>query len=499
VQEEGLIKGQTSSQLLPWHEWLILLGVFVVVVIVYQCSMTGAFVFDDLRLIPNNPQVRLTELTWGNISNILTTSRPVAMLSFALNYYFGGYEVAGYHATNISIHLLAGLFLYLFLKHTMRLPVLRTLGDEFPWLPLVAASLWLVHPIQTQTVSYIVQRMNGLAAMFYVLSMFLYVRARVANGLFARLLLFAGCMLAGFIAFESKEIAATLPCVIFLYEWYFFQDLDWRWGRRAFFVLAGVVLILAAWVYMNPKSGLVWVMEKGYGLYDFTMAQRVLTELRVIILYISLLLFPYPGRLNLDYDFPLSYSFVDPLTTLFSLILLIGSLCFAVYCAKKDRLLSFCILWFFINLIIESSVIPLDLVFEHRLYLPSMLFVFVIILLMKKVYWVDSRYVLLFMATIFCLFSFWSWQRNMVWGDSLSLFVDCAEKSQGKPRPAYNVACEYAKRGDAVEAVVWLEKVVSYQDFDRWDLIKYDRDLRLIRRTKVFTEFFKKYVPTDSP
>ena len=497
MQEEGLAKGEPSSKLLPWHEWMLLLVVFVVVVVVYQGAMTGAFVFDDLRLIPNNPQVRLTELTWGNIQNIMTTSRPVAMLSFALNYYVGGYEVAGYHATNIAIHLMAGLFLYLFLKQTMQLPVLREQGENLPWLPLVAASLWLVHPIQTQTVSYIVQRMNGMAVMFYVLGMLLYVRARLANGRWAKCGQFAGCLLAGLLALGSKEIAATFPCLIFLYEWYFFQDLDWRWARRAFWVLAGVVIVFGTLVYLNPQSGLIWVMEKGYGLYDFTMTQRVLTELRVVVLYISLLLFPHPDRLNLDYDFPLSYSLIDPFSTLFSLFLLSGLFLFAVFKAREHRLISFCVLWFSINLIIESSVIPLDLVFEHRLYLSSMMAIVLLILLMIRIVCADKRYGLILLVTTFCVFSIWSWQRNNVWGDSLALAVDCAEKSPGKPRPAYNVACEYAKRGDAEEAVRWLEKVVKSQGFDRWDLIKYDRDLKLVRQTEVFTDFFEKYVPNN--
>jgi len=122
-----------------------------------------------------------------------------------------------------------------------------------------------------------------------------------------------------------------------------------------------------------------------------------------------------------------------------------------------------------------------------------------VILLMIRIVCADKHFGLLLLITIFCVFSVWSWQRNNVWGDSLALAVDCAAKSPGKPRPAYNVACEYAKRGEAEEAVLWLEKVVAYQGFSRWDLIKHDRDLKLIRQKEVFINFYEKYVTSGSP
>ncbi len=106
---------------------------------------------------------------------------------------------------------------------------------------------------------------------------------------------------------------------------------------------------------------------------EFTIAQRALTQLRVVIYYISLLFYPHPSRLNLDYDFPLSYSLINPITTLPSLVLILGLVALGLYLAKKQRLISFCIFWFLGNLVVESSVIPLAIIFEHRLYMPSML------------------------------------------------------------------------------------------------------------------------------
>ena len=95
----------------------------------------------------------------------------------------------------------------------------------------------------------------------------------------------------------------------------------------------------------------------------------------MVILYLSLLIYPHPNRLNLDYDFPLSHSLIDPLTTLLALVAIIGLLAWSFWLAKKDRLITFCLLWYFGNLVIESSIIGLEIIFEHRTYLPSMMII----------------------------------------------------------------------------------------------------------------------------
>jgi len=175
------------------------------------------------------------------------------ILSFGLNYYFGGYDVFGYHLVNIVIHMITGLLLYLLVKTTLLLSwgtdrdasILKpAAGGSEPahgwrsldpsWVSFWAAALWLVHPVQTQSVTYIVQRMNSMAAMFCVLCLLLYARGRISQKLrfnhsrhpsIHPYVLFAGSLVGGLLAFGSKETAATLPFFILLYELYFFQDL----------------------------------------------------------------------------------------------------------------------------------------------------------------------------------------------------------------------------------------------------------------------------------
>jgi hypothetical protein len=114
----------------------------------------------------------------------------VAYITLALNYYFHGLDLAGYHLVNILIHLAAGIFLYMFLRITLSLQQGRQHLEHAVWLPFAAAMIWLVHPLHVQSVSYIIQKMNSLAAMFYILSMLLYVKARLARGMGKQSVLF---------------------------------------------------------------------------------------------------------------------------------------------------------------------------------------------------------------------------------------------------------------------------------------------------------------------
>lgn len=312
----------------------------------------------------------MKEINWNTLTHAAFDSkiatRPVAHISLALNYYFHQLDVRGYHAVNILIHIITGVFLYFLLKATLFLPSLRekygTHGGPVI-VSLITTAIWLLHPLQTQSVTYIVQRMTSMSAMFYILAMLLYVKARLATGKKTAWALFAGCFISGVLALGSKENAATLPLFIFLYEWYFLQDLrvSRSLNKRQWYLLATSVLVFGSltlfYIGVNP----IKYLESSYSVFDFTLTQKLLTETRIVILYISLLFFPHPDRLNLDYDFTLSQSLLTPTTTLFSVAVLFGLVLFAILTAKKQRLFSFCILWFLGNLVIESSSFPWSL------------------------------------------------------------------------------------------------------------------------------------------
>jgi len=279
--------------------------------------------------------------------------RPVAYITLALNYYFHGFDLAGYHLVNILIHLVAGIFLYIFLQTTFSLPQARQKIEHAGWLPFSVAMIWLVHPLHVQSVTYIIQRMNSLAAMFYILSMLLYVRGRLARGKGKQSVLFLSSLCAGILALGSKENAATLPLFILLYEWFFLQDLSFTWLRKRFLPILGVGVFLVCVVMLFLGQHPLDAILNSYGIRDFNMEQRVLTEFRVVLFYMGLLLFPHPARLNIDHDFSLSLSLLNPPSTLLSLGVLLGLFGLAIILARRERIIAFSIFWFLGNLLLN--------------------------------------------------------------------------------------------------------------------------------------------------
>ena len=458
----------TSS---PKYEILQIALLAIVVILIYVDTLTTPFILDDIHNIRDNSHIRMTSL---NLNNLLragfqspAASRPIANISFALNYYFSGLNLVGFHLINILIHIFGGIFLYFFVKTTLETPVLRDRFEKCGWVPFLTAFIWLVHPLQTQSVAYLVQRMNCQASMFFILSMLFFVKFRLATGTRSKRWLLVGCILAGLLAVFTKPIAATLPVFIILYDWYFFQNLSLNWGKRHFLVIGGILLflIIISLIYLGDDP-IVRILSD-YQRRDFTLLQRVLTQFRVVMFYIGLLLWPQPSRLNLDHDFALSHSLTDPMTTLISMVIITALIVLAILTAKREPILSYGILWFFGNLIIESSVIGLELVFEHRNYLPSM---FLILAMVALVF----RYVkpiwpgIVFFCVVGSLFAVWTFERNKVWADELSLYRDCAEKSPAKARPHNNLGTILLRQGRLQEAIdefqTALELKPEYED-----------------------------------
>ncbi len=419
----------------------------------YANTLKASFHLDDWPSIVENRYVHLKELSLSNLMAAAAkgpnSNRPVANLSFALNYYFGGLNAIGYHLVNQLIHTLTGIILYFLLVTTLDLGPLRGKYEKREWLALTVALLWAVHPVQTQSVTYIVQRMNGMAGMFFLLSLYLYVRGRRGGTTRVKVWFYSGSGAAGLLALGSKEIAAVLPLMLALYEFYFFQGLDLREVRRRWFWVVGIMgmLLIIVLVFLGPNF--IRGVLAGYQDWDFTLGERLLTQLRVVMYYLSLLLFPLPSRLNVDYDFAISHSFFNPVSTLFSFLGILGLVGLGVYLARRRPLASFGIFWFLGNLVVESSVIPLDMAFEHRLYLPLLGF----LLFLVGIGGVRRKALIYGAFPVILIFSIWTIQRNIVWKDELTLWSDCLNKSPNKARPHRNLGFAYLNEGMFDEAI----------------------------------------------
>lgn len=362
---------------IPFYHLLAIGLIAVVALAAYSNSFYVPFHFDDRPNILQNPNIQMRVFGWDGLKQFVSNTYEVSIrvfsyFTFALNYYFGGVDVFYYHLVNFIIHVAAGIFLYWFLILTFNLPGLKEKYGPISYkVALFTGLIFVVHPIQTQSVTYIVQRMTSMAGMFYLLSMVLYIKGRLASGN-RRYVYFGGAGLTYLLGIFSKENAAILPIFVLLYEFYFFQNLTiGPKGKKAFLTVAIIVgLIALAGLAVWGKRYYELIIE-GYKIRDFTLGERVLTQFRVVLYYLTLLAYPHPSRLNLDYDFPVSKTIFDPPTTLVSILIIAGLIGYSIWTAQKRPVLSFCILWYFGNLVIESSIFPLEMVYEHRLYLPS--------------------------------------------------------------------------------------------------------------------------------
>jgi tetratricopeptide (TPR) repeat protein len=440
-------------------------------VAIYANSLEVPYYFDDTQNIVINKAIHLEELTWAGLKEAAVSHKPtraVAFVTFALNHYFGGEEVTGYHVVNIAIHVINASLVFWLIRLTLQLPALGFAARDASLVAFFTALLWLVNPVQTQTVTYIVQRWNSLAVMFYLAAFLLYIQARLAQSSVRRWLLFTGCALSGALGFFTKEITAVLPFFILLYEWFFFQDLrrTWLWRNLVLLGIFLLVFLAVASAYTEHYSLYKALFEFEIPEYTnrwFTLGERLLTEPRVVLFYLGLLLYPAPSRLNLDHDFPLSYSLWDPPTTFFAIATLVVLLVLAVLVARRQRLLAFCILWYLGHLVIESSFIGLEIIYEHRSYLPSIA-VFLLLVVLAFRTKVPRRVLVAGFCLLAALWSVWTIERNAVWVDPQTFWLDVVAKSPGILRPYYALGIIHMNHDRHEEAEGLFTRAIAVHD-----------------------------------
>jgi len=439
---------------------------FIVVagLLAYSNSFRGEFAFDDHEQLVENPLLRSLHNYLSSPSGYRAVpNRYLTYLTFALNYRLGGLDVAGYHVVNVAIHILNALLVFALVRLSFRTPHLSR-SRLRPWsrqVAFVAALLFVVHPIQTQAVTYIVQRLTSLATFFYLLTVVQYARWRLAREPgrvrpARAVAVYVPILLTAILAMKSKEIAFTLPVVVTLYEVFFFQA---GWTRRVVYLAP-----LLATLLIIPLTMLTLDKPVAEILSDVTESARLetamsrmdylRTQLAVIATYLRLLVLPV--NQNLDYDYPVYRSFLDP-GLLLSLLLLLSVAAVALLLyggpigrwTKRvpdpaARLASFGIVWFFVALSVESSVIPIvDVIFEHRMYLPS-----VGMLVAAATIWFlvahrlapdRPRLPSAVSVVLAAILGLATMHRNEVWASEVSLWRDVVQKSPGKARPHNNL------------------------------------------------------------
>ena len=287
---------------------------FLLLLVIYSNSFDCSWHFDDYANIVNNHHVHMQSLSWADLGKSIygivdsgRWSRPLSYGSFALNYYFNGLDVFGYHIVNFIVHYLATFFLYLFILNTLQLPTLSdALQKNASSIALLSAILWTVNPLQVGAVTYIVQRTTSMAALFYILAMYLYLKGRVAGKPHQRAAFFLLSFLAGMLAIGSKENAAMLPASMLLYEMMVIRRFTAANFKKSllYFLAAAAITVALGFVFFKDFASIIG----DYSTRPFTAWERLITEPRVILFYISLLLYPISSRLTLIHDFDVSKS-----------------------------------------------------------------------------------------------------------------------------------------------------------------------------------------------
>lgn len=446
----------------------------------YANSFNVPFVLDDAESITNNPAITgLGNFAPGGPGYDFAPRRWFGYLTFALNFQFGGLEVKGYHLFNLGVHLATALLVYWLALLSFRTPYLKKspLASEAGVAAAFAGLLFVVHPVQTQAVTYVVQRLTSLCTLLYLLSLVLYVLARLRSdenegeanrGSWQTPVLVIASVLSAFLAMKTKEIAFTLPFAVLLYELCFFSG---PLKRRLLFLLPLICTlpVVPLSVFGDLSGGEDLTAGSGGRVQtDLPRLHYLFTQFRVIVTYLRLLVLPV--HQNLDYDYPVYTSFFAA-PVLLSFALLLALLLFGAYLLRRrpadalpgaaTRIAGFGILWFFLTLSVESSVIPIiDVIFEHRLYLPSIGIALAagagIAMLSRK-----NELPLIAASVAALLLTAATVQRNQVWRDPLTLWGDVVAKSPNKVRALYNYGTYLPDAGQPEQAVHLLTRVVT--------------------------------------
>ena len=443
---------------------IIFLLFFIFVFGAYSSNYNASWHFDDYPNIVDNPKIHIKNVRFNNLKDALFAGydkgqylgrslyRPVPMFTFALNWYIGKDDVLGYHIVNNAIHLVTTCFLFLTVLNLLMSPNLKGKyqGDKYT-IAFISAVLWAVNPIQTQAITYIVQRMASLAAMFYIIGIYFYLKTRLSPPGNKRYFLIAGCLLSFILALGSKENTVTFPIVVAIIEILFFQDLSDRNIKTKVAVAITISgIVVTAFLMILHINGNIAHLLEGYENRMFTLKERLLTESRIIIYYISQIFYPMAFRLSMVHDINISTSLFKPWTTMPAILAIISLLGIGLSQAIKRPIVALAILFYFINHIIESSILPLELTFEHRNYLPSFFLFFpiatgliwLIDYFKKKNFFIQILLVVSIAGVIFS-FCVGTIVRNRAWATEKTLWEDCIIKAPGLVRPYHNIAFYY--------------------------------------------------------
>lgn len=438
---------------------------------VYFPGLSGGFIYDDYSNLLHNSAIINSDLSFSSAWTASMSGmagplgRPVAMLSFYLNYQLSEFTPFSYKLFNLFIHLLNTILVYLvscrLIKTLLEKEGLISLSSKHTLIAFWITAIWAVHPINLTAVLYTVQRMTSMSATFVILGILSYLKLRTSITISNKsLIIKLGYITSlGVLAALCKENGLLLFVYLIVIESVL---LKWKVNSanvikylKSYYVVVLVIPLCIALLLLFKGD-----LTAGYSGKDFDMGQRLMTEFRIIWFYICLIIFPRLNSFNLYHDdFIISISLVNPVTTIFSLLAFF-ILFFTLFQTKKNWLI-FGIIFFFAGHLMESTILPLNLVYEHRNYLPSLgvilIFVISLFFLLEKTK-LNFNIVL---CIITLLFSTVTMIRASDWSNPVLLSERLAQKNPDSITANYQLGETYSKLYQATSDNEYAEVAIN--------------------------------------
>ena len=438
--------------------------ILLLTAVVHWVGLKGNFLFDDYPNLKDLGTYGVID-SWEKVRNFISngfsgpTGRPISLLSFLIDANTWPANPYPFKYTNLMLHLLNGVLLcwsiLLLLKNY------HYKEQQALWIALVASAIWLLHPYFVSTTLYVVQRMAQLATLFSLVGIVGYLKYRLYLSTKPIKAYIGMTILLGFstvLATYSKENGALLPFLILVIEFCNPNKSNkpvWQW-RAIFLWLPSIAILVLLSKYVTFAEN-PWLNR------NFNMIERLYSEARIVTEYLYNLAVPKIELRGLYQDgYIISKSLLNPITTLFSFIFLFFIFIFSIFYKKKYPLISLAILFFLVAHLMESTVIGLELYFEHRNYLAA-IFLFIpiangLFLLKNKI---DEKLVVLVVGLILSTLSFFTYERVKLWSNTENLEMYWAKNSPNSPRAQSSIARLYFENGYLNEANIYLEQAIQ--------------------------------------
>lgn len=452
---------------------LLFMAIIVVIIsAAYLNSFSGVWVFDDEKYLLDNNAVRQVwppEYIYGN-------TRPILFFTFAINYALGHYDIFFFHVTNLVVHIITALAVFLMVRLTLKSKRLKeSFGNAADHLALISSLIWGVQPVNTMAVTYIWQRGESLMAMFYLFTILFFIKSVNTRKKVYTVLSVVAC----FMGVLSKEVMVSAPIVVLLYDWFFVAD-DFKeiWQKRKWYYFSlviswGVLAVLSAGCVQDFHSN----KALGFNSLKFTPFTYLINMPDVYLQYFRLSIFPY--FLCFDYGFKTTENISNVIPQIFCAFLGVTAIIYGIY---KKKLWSFPFACFFLVLAPTSSIMPMpDPLIEYRIYLPLVfLMTFYVLAGYKctkfacnklchdagKRGFIFNRIFFGCAAVLIIIFSLFTVNRNFVYSNGIALWSDVVYKFPENKRAQYNLGHLLVESGRAKEALKPLHKALELDPDD---------------------------------